>query len=192
MPQIKLYEPAILIVGTRGRNLKGFQGLLPGSVSKFCLQNSPIPVIVVRPNSQRARTKRKRQKDPSRHGYKDLLDKAGADGSDIFVDVNEEGAPASDDEAAAVAAAIGIKTAREAKGSPLVKVQSAHVEEEVPTAGIVSDRDMSPDELQLRRASTTSASVDELAVDGTKTGESTIETTTVENGVNADDKGPES
>ncbi|KAF8539712.1 hypothetical protein BDD12DRAFT_80132 [Trichophaea hybrida] len=43
---IHIYEPVILIVGTRGRSLGGLQGLLPGSVSKYCLQHSPVPVIV--------------------------------------------------------------------------------------------------------------------------------------------------
>ncbi|KZF22733.1 adenine nucleotide alpha hydrolases-like protein, partial [Xylona heveae TC161] len=50
---IRIYEPAMLIVGTRGRSLGGIQGLLPGSVSKYCLQHSPVPVIVVRPSSKR-------------------------------------------------------------------------------------------------------------------------------------------
>ncbi|KAF2843369.1 adenine nucleotide alpha hydrolases-like protein, partial [Patellaria atrata CBS 101060] len=73
---INLYEPAILIVGTKGRSLGGFQGLLPGSVSKYCLQHSPVPVIVVRPNSKRTKNKKKRMNDPSRQGYRDILDRA--------------------------------------------------------------------------------------------------------------------
>ncbi|KAK4981355.1 hypothetical protein LTR28_003155, partial [Elasticomyces elasticus] len=72
---IRIYEPAILIVGTRGRSLGGFQGLLPGSVSKYCLQHSPVPVIVVRPSSKRDKKKRKRLRDPRRGGYRDILDK---------------------------------------------------------------------------------------------------------------------
>ncbi|KAF2280283.1 adenine nucleotide alpha hydrolases-like protein [Westerdykella ornata] len=74
---INLYEPAILVVGTRGRNLGGFQGLLPGSVSKYCLQSSPVPVIVVLPSSKRDKSRVKRAQDPTRHGYKDLLEKSG-------------------------------------------------------------------------------------------------------------------
>ncbi|KAF1812808.1 hypothetical protein P152DRAFT_378087, partial [Eremomyces bilateralis CBS 781.70] len=73
---IKLYEPAILIVGTRGRSLGGIQGLLPGSISKYCLQHSPVPVIVVRPNSKRAKNKQKRLHDPSRQSYRDLVYKS--------------------------------------------------------------------------------------------------------------------
>ena len=74
---IRIYEPAILVVGTRGRSLTGYQGLLSsGSVSKYCLQYSPVPVIVVRPSSKREAKKRKRLRDPSRTGYRDILDKS--------------------------------------------------------------------------------------------------------------------
>ncbi|KAK6353209.1 hypothetical protein TWF696_005191 [Orbilia brochopaga] len=72
---INLYEPVMLIVGTRGRSLGGFQGLLPGSVSKYCLQHSPVPVIVVRPNDKRERKKRKRQDNPARRTYMDIMNK---------------------------------------------------------------------------------------------------------------------
>lgn len=74
---IRIYEPAMLVVGTRGRSLTGYQGLLSsGSVSKYCLQYSPVPVIVVRPSSKREAKKRKRLQDPSRTGYRDILDKS--------------------------------------------------------------------------------------------------------------------
>ncbi|ORY17806.1 hypothetical protein BCR34DRAFT_554917 [Clohesyomyces aquaticus] len=127
---INLYEPAILVVGTRGRSLGGFQGLLPGSVSKYCLQHSPVPVIVVRPSSKRDKSRHKRALDPSRHAYKDLLEKSGAQGlldptlSTSFI--AEEEAPASEDEAAAVAAAIGVPQGIEP--SPLSQVHAAEDE----------------------------------------------------------------
>ncbi|KKZ63747.1 hypothetical protein EMCG_01936 [[Emmonsia] crescens] len=70
---IQIYEPAVLIVGTRGRSLGGMQGLLPGSVSKYCLQQSPIPVIVVRPSTKRAKKKQKRLANPLRQRYNHLL-----------------------------------------------------------------------------------------------------------------------
>lgn len=54
---IARYSPACLIVGTRGKSLGGIQGLLPGSISKYCLQNSPVPVIVVRPSAKREKKK---------------------------------------------------------------------------------------------------------------------------------------
>ncbi|GIZ37648.1 hypothetical protein CKM354_000109000 [Cercospora kikuchii] len=74
---IRIYEPAMLVVGTKGRSLTGYQGLLSsGSVSKYCLQYSPVPVIVVRPSSKREAKKRKRLQDPSRSGYRDILDKS--------------------------------------------------------------------------------------------------------------------
>ncbi|KAB2577072.1 hypothetical protein BFW01_g2367 [Lasiodiplodia theobromae] len=111
---INLHEPAILIVGTRGRSLGGFQGLLPGSVSKYCLQHSPVPVIVVRPTSKRAKTKRKRLQDPTRTGYRDLLDKSGAAGGHLLdtghrhsLMLDELQQAATDEEAAAVAKAVG-------------------------------------------------------------------------------------
>jgi hypothetical protein len=69
LSKIQIYEPSILIVGTRGRSLGGVQGLLPGSVSKWCLQSSPIPVIVVRPETKRLKKKKKRQADPNREAY---------------------------------------------------------------------------------------------------------------------------
>lgn len=74
---IKIYEPAMLVVGTRGRDLTGYKGLLSsGSVSKYCLQYSPVPVIVVRPSAKREKKKAKRQRDPERTGYRDILDKS--------------------------------------------------------------------------------------------------------------------
>ncbi|KAF2761271.1 adenine nucleotide alpha hydrolases-like protein [Pseudovirgaria hyperparasitica] len=115
---INLYEPAILVVGTRGRSLAGFQGLLPGSVSKYCLQHSPVPVIVVRPNSKRAKAKRKRHDDPTRRGYRDILDKSGPEGGhmidfDVQNPIFDESQPASEDEAAAVAEANAYKESPE-------------------------------------------------------------------------------
>ncbi|MCJ1339140.1 hypothetical protein MMC09_004429 [Bachmanniomyces sp. S44760] len=81
---IAIYEPACLIVGTRGRSLGGLQGLLPGSVSKYCLQSSPVPVIVVRPSAKREKKRRKRLADPSRRSYMDILDRSSASGSQIL------------------------------------------------------------------------------------------------------------
>lgn len=110
-----------------------------------------MPVIVVRPNKQRAYSKRKREKDAARHGYRDLLDKAGKEdgvsghlldgsnrGSQIF-EFSEGGdivEGSAEDEARAVAEAIGMKgrvgshaETKETRGSPLAKVQSAPSED---------------------------------------------------------------
>ncbi|KAI8058874.1 hypothetical protein BDF21DRAFT_456016 [Thamnidium elegans] len=50
---ITLYQPSLLIVGTRG--LSEFKGMLLGSISKYCLQHSPVPVAVVRPEDQKVK-----------------------------------------------------------------------------------------------------------------------------------------
>lgn len=53
--------------------MDGFKGVLPGSVSKYCLQHSPVPVVVVRPSQKRQKKKEKREADPTRRSYRDLL-----------------------------------------------------------------------------------------------------------------------
>ncbi|ORY84996.1 hypothetical protein BCR37DRAFT_333854, partial [Protomyces lactucae-debilis] len=78
MHMIHLYHPDSLIVGTRGRSLNGIAGVLPGSMSKWCLQNSPIPVIVVRPDRKRNKMKSKRQRDPNRRSYLEILEKTSS------------------------------------------------------------------------------------------------------------------
>ncbi|GAM40263.1 hypothetical protein TCE0_038r12479 [Talaromyces pinophilus] len=108
---IRIYEPAVLIVGTRGRSLSGMQGLLPGSVSKYCLQQSPIPVVVVRPSTKREKKKKKRLADPTRRSYGNILQISEQQGSGLFnkqvsSDTNVAKLPA--DEAAAVAEAVGL------------------------------------------------------------------------------------
>lgn len=70
---IEIYEPAMLVVGTRGKSMDGFKGLLPGSISKYCLQHSPVPVVVVRPSQKREKKKAKREADPTRRAYRDVL-----------------------------------------------------------------------------------------------------------------------
>lgn len=153
---IRIYEPAILVVGTRGKSLTGYQGLLSsGSVSKYCLQYSPVPVIVVRPSSKREAKKRKRLQDPARNGYRDILDKsedaprgrgghlldvnnrASLFGSDLGAlgELDSPGNP--DDEARRVAEAIGYRNnafqpvsnfRSSSRGSSLSRVTSARSE----------------------------------------------------------------
>ncbi|KAN0086341.1 hypothetical protein V8E54_000029 [Elaphomyces granulatus] len=109
---IQIYEPAVLIVGNRGRSLSGMQSLLPGSVTKYCLQQSPIPVIVVRPSPKREKKKKKRLANPSRRSYNHILQMSEKTGSSLFdtnlsTDSNRV-ANLPDEEAAAVAAAVGL------------------------------------------------------------------------------------
>lgn len=137
--QINLYEPAILVVGTRGKSLGGFQGLLPGSVSKYCLQHSPVPVIVVRPTSKRDKAKSKRTNDPDRQGYREILAK-----SESLPEFNSPRNSffANEDEAAIVGgAATAPKPAVEAH--PLAQVEqapdSSDDEQDTRTTTVVND-----------------------------------------------------
>lgn len=87
------------------------QGLLPGSVSKYCLQHSPIPVIVVRPTQKREKKKKKRLADPTRRSYNNILQLSEKRGSGLFdtnvnTDSNMDKLP--EEEAAAVAEAVGL------------------------------------------------------------------------------------
>jgi hypothetical protein len=87
------------------------QGLLPGSVSKYCLQQSPIPVIVVRPSVKREKKKKKRLADPNRRSYNHILQLSEKRGSGLFdpavsSESNIDKLPA--EEAAAVAEAVGL------------------------------------------------------------------------------------
>ncbi|KAG0316655.1 hypothetical protein BG000_004797 [Podila horticola] len=71
----KLYQPDMLIVGTRGRS--SVKGFLLGSVSRYCLHHSTVPVIVVRPerklNKSKTKTKgifgRRSSDQPGDQGY---------------------------------------------------------------------------------------------------------------------------
>lgn len=75
---IALYRPDSLIVGTRGERTFLQQvgqavGTGVGSVSRYCLSHSPVPVIVVSPH--RKRTMEKRRADPKRKSHYDELTK---------------------------------------------------------------------------------------------------------------------
>ncbi|KDQ56744.1 hypothetical protein JAAARDRAFT_36235 [Jaapia argillacea MUCL 33604] len=80
---IALYRPDSLVVGTRGQRglvawSAGMGGLMGvggavGSVSKYCLSHSPVPVIVVRPESKVKKSREKRRADPKRGRHFDGL-----------------------------------------------------------------------------------------------------------------------
>ncbi|KAL8832712.1 MAG: hypothetical protein Q9170_004774 [Blastenia crenularia] len=118
---ITVYAPACLIVGTKGKTpstgLTLTQSFVTGSVSRYCLQNSPVPCIVVRPTRKRIAKKAKRLADGKRRNYANVLEKSGPPmsvlgplGSEhqLVPSGGVENKEASEKEAKAVAAAIGI------------------------------------------------------------------------------------
>ncbi|GAB1320364.1 hypothetical protein MFIFM68171_10574 [Madurella fahalii] len=108
-----IYNPSMLVVGTKGRSLGGIQGLVNtrNSFSKYCLQYSPIPVVVVRPDDKRQKKKEKRSHDPSRQSYATMLayndgkHEADSEASSVY---EFERSISADEEAHRVAAAIGL------------------------------------------------------------------------------------
>lgn len=115
---ITVYAPACLIVGTKGKSQSTgmMQSFVTGSVSRYCLQNSPVPCIVVRPTRKRLAKKAKRLADEKRRNYASVVEMSGAMGSQPPVGplVGDQLAAASanteasEKEAQAVAAAIGL------------------------------------------------------------------------------------
>ena len=105
----------MLVVGTRGRSLGGIQGLVnKNSFSKYCLQYSPVPTVVVRDYEKRMKKKDKRSNDPARHSYANMLaptngvHEANSESSSVY---NMEAKISADEEAHRVAAAIGLPAA---------------------------------------------------------------------------------
>lgn len=90
--------------------MKGVHSLLPGSVSKYCLQQSPIPVIVVRPSPKREKKKKKRRADPTRRSYNHILELSEQRGGRVFSasSSNDSSTSKLPDEEAAVAEALGL------------------------------------------------------------------------------------
>ncbi|KAG6334308.1 hypothetical protein ID866_4787 [Astraeus odoratus] len=76
---IALYRPDSVVVGMRGQRgvMSGVSGVLGfssvGSVSKYALSHSPVPVIVVRPESKVRKVVEKRRRDPKRGTHFDEL-----------------------------------------------------------------------------------------------------------------------
>jgi len=110
---IQIHQPAMLIVGTRGRSLGGLQGLVNtrNSFSKYCLQYSPVPVVVVRPTEKREKKKSKRLNDSERQTYVRMLSATGgkheadSERSSMY---NVEVRNTADEEAHQVAKALGL------------------------------------------------------------------------------------
>ncbi|KAK4167566.1 hypothetical protein QBC43DRAFT_134323 [Cladorrhinum sp. PSN259] len=110
---LSMYNPSMLVVGTKGRSLGGIQGLMNtrNSFSKYCLQYSPIPVVVVRPDDKRLKKKEKRTHDPNRQSYAAMLahnagkHEVDSEASSLY---ELETSISPDEEAHRVAAAIGL------------------------------------------------------------------------------------
>ncbi|KOS16767.1 Universal stress protein A family protein [Escovopsis weberi] len=121
---IQMYQPAMLIVGTRGRSLGGIQGLVNtrNSFSKYCLQYSPVPVVVVRPTEKRIKKKVKRSQDNTRHTYLSMLSathgKHEAD-SEASSTYEMEVQISADEEARQVARVLGLPAAFDPTLKPL-------------------------------------------------------------------------
>ncbi|KAG8723207.1 hypothetical protein FRC09_004241 [Ceratobasidium sp. 395] len=88
---IALYRPDSLVVGTRGQTglvktwSQAFLTPGMGSVSRYCVSHSPVPVIVVRPERKVRKSMEKRRTDGRRrHQFEELM------GSRIRVGSKEE------------------------------------------------------------------------------------------------------
>jgi hypothetical protein len=130
----------MLIVGTRGRSLGGIQGLVNtrNSFSKYCLQYSPVPVVVVRPDDKRKKKKDKRNNDSSRQTYANLLahnpmGRHEADGENSSVYALESGLSPTE-EAHRVAQAIGLPAAFD----PTIKPYTPHPQQRHSSPSIPS------------------------------------------------------
>ncbi|OBZ88740.1 Universal stress protein A family protein C25B2.10 [Choanephora cucurbitarum] len=86
---ISVYQPSMLIVGTRG--MSELKGMFINSVSKYCLQHSPVPVVVVRPEDKVKKQLKKAAKKTNRlsgmfrissHSSISSLNSKGSDSSD--------------------------------------------------------------------------------------------------------------
>ena len=124
-------------------------------MSKYCLQNSPVPIVVVRPEEKREKKKKKRLADPSRRNYSAILDQKNARGGAAFETLpHQSGGEASEHEAAAVARAIGLNEGfgawkgfkkEDEDGSPLTTTASgrsdaaSEAESPSPTGPLMDD-----------------------------------------------------
>ena len=121
-------------------------------MSKYCLQNSLVPVVVVRPEDKREKKKAKRLANPTRQGYSSILVNATASGEGVSFDAvsrHQRAGEASDGEAQAVAKAIGLKERATGsgdgmEGAPLsrtvsVKSEAATEDSPSPTGPLVID-----------------------------------------------------
>jgi nucleotide-binding universal stress UspA family protein len=121
---IRMYQPGMLIVGTRGRSLGGLQGLVNTrtSFSKYCLQYSPVPVVVVRPTDKRMKKRDKRAVDGSRRTYASMLRSTGGKHETDIAAANAyqfETSFSADEEAHHVASVLGLPAAFDPTVKPI-------------------------------------------------------------------------
>ncbi|PHH70665.1 hypothetical protein CDD80_5802 [Ophiocordyceps camponoti-rufipedis] len=155
---ILLHQAAMLIVGARGRSLGGIQGLVNSrnSFSKYCLQYSPVPVVVVRPTEKRIKKKVKRVNDATRQTYVSMLAATGgvheadSETSSTF-ELETQNSP--DEEAHQVAKVLGlpakfdptIKPISPSLLGPRSRQTSPHTPSSAPAAVAVAERPPSTD-----------------------------------------------
>ncbi|KAM0561555.1 hypothetical protein ACHAPJ_003439 [Fusarium lateritium] len=141
---IQMYQPAMLIVGTRGRTLGGLQGLVNtrNSFSKYCLQYSPVPVVVVRPTEKRIKKKTKRANDSARQTYVSMLaatagkHEADSEASSTY-ELEVHNSP--DEEAHQVARALGLPASFDPTIKPLNHDPSPRTKSPDPTGTKTAD-----------------------------------------------------
>ena len=129
----------MLVVGTRGRSLGGLQGLVKtrNSFSKYCLQYSPVPVVVVRPTEKREKKKSKRANDNTRQTYIAMLaatkgkHEVDSEASSLY---ELESRISPDEEAHQVAKVLGLPAAFDPTIKPLLSSQLHPVHRSQPAS----------------------------------------------------------
>ncbi|SGY18748.1 BQ5605_C014g07459 [Microbotryum silenes-dioicae] len=114
---VEIYEPDSLIVGTRGKQESLFKPMM-GSISKYCVARSPVPVVVVRPEDKVQASLNARRSDSKRqkHLYQ-LYDDARAAASTPAL----QGSALERSTTTTPAAAASAESKQEKKGTKLQK-----------------------------------------------------------------------
>ncbi|KDE03302.1 hypothetical protein MVLG_06204 [Microbotryum lychnidis-dioicae p1A1 Lamole] len=114
---VEIYEPDSLIVGTRGKQESLFKPMM-GSISKYCVARSPVPVVVVRPEDKVQASLNARRSDSKRqkHLYQ-LYDDARAAASTPTL----QGSALERSTTTTPAAAASAESKQEKKGTKLQK-----------------------------------------------------------------------
>jgi hypothetical protein len=116
--------------------MEGVHGFLVNrsSFSKYCLQYSPVPVVVVRPTEKREKKKAKRAGDPSRQSYIHILGgqkhEADSENSSVY---ELEPTLTADEEAHRVAVAVGLPAAYDPTIKPIDSVSLLRRSSRQPT-----------------------------------------------------------